>query len=222
MSEATQTQTQTLEQTLNKTDLGHVLYEKRNLFMGLILGILVVVLGYVFWNQTKESKALEISVQVFEFQEKTWKGAKEGKVSIPELVKSFEALDQTVQLAPVMVPVGLEMGKFLAEKGSLAESEAILSKLNTTHPISSFFVAMQRAVVLEKLNKVPEAIAVLEKVAQDKESLMAAKVNLELGRLNLINGDKGKAQTHFTYVESTFPNDEHAKLAKLYLAKLAQ
>jgi predicted negative regulator of RcsB-dependent stress response len=220
MSEATQTQT--LEQTLNKTDLGHIIYEKRNLFISLIVAILVAVLGYVFWNQSKETKALETSVQVFDFQEKTWKGAKEGKVSLPELVKTFDNLDQSVKSAPVMVPVGLEMGKFLAEKNALVEADSILSQLNTTHPISSFFVAMQRAVVLEKLNKIPEAIAVLEKVAQDKESLMAAKVNLELGRLNLANGDKGKAQTHFTYVESTYPNDEHAKLAKLYLAKLAQ
>ena len=51
---------------------------------------------------------------------------------------------------------------------------------------------------------------------------MAARVNLELGRLNLLNGEKGKAQTHLEYVISTFPNDEEAKVAKLYLGKLAQ
>jgi peptidyl-tRNA hydrolase len=51
---------------------------------------------------------------------------------------------------------------------------------------------------------------------------MAARVNNELGRLNLAKGEKGKAQTHFEYVLNTFPNDEQAKLSKLYLGKLAQ
>jgi tetratricopeptide (TPR) repeat protein len=88
--------------------------------------------------------------------------------------------------------------------------------------VSAFFVGTQRAVILEKLNKIPEAIAVLEKLAQDKEAFLAAKINLELGRLNLMNGEKGKAQTHFEYVINTFPNDEQAKLAKLYMGKLAQ
>ncbi len=35
MSDVTQTQTQTLEQTLNKTDFGHVLYENRKIFFGI-------------------------------------------------------------------------------------------------------------------------------------------------------------------------------------------
>jgi TolA-binding protein len=92
--------------------------------------------------------------------------------------------------------------------------------VNATHPVSSFFVTMQRAVVLEKLGKLPEAVAVLEGLAKNKEVLMGAKVNFELGRLNLLNGEKGKAQTQFEYVINTFPNDEQAKLAKLYMAKL--
>lgn len=220
MSEATQTQT--LEQSLNKTDFGHMIYEYRKVLMAVILAVLVGASGYVLWKQSKNSEALENSVKVFEFQTKTWDGAKDNKVSIPELLRMFEGLDKEVQSSPVMIPIGLEMGKFLMDKGALNEAESILSKLDTTHHVSAFFVGMQRAVILEKLGKVEEAIAVLEKLAQNKEALMAAKINLELGRLNLMKGEKGKAQTHFEYVINTFPNDEHAKLAKLYLGKLAQ
>ena len=220
MSDATQTQT--LEQSLNKTDFGHVIYENRKTFIGIILAILVGLAAFVLWRQSKKSQSHDVSVQVFEFRTKTWEGAKEGKVAIPELLKQFEALNKDVQSAPVMVPVALEMGKFLFEKGSLNEAEAILSKVQVTHPVSAFFVGMQRSVILEKLGKLPEAILVLENLAKDKEVLMSAKVNLELGRLNLLNGEKGKAQTHFEYVINTFPNDEQAKLAKLYMAKLAQ
>ncbi len=216
------TQTQTLEQTLNKTDFGHTIYEYRKILFGIVIAILIAVTGFTIWRQAQKSQAQDISIKVFEFRTKTWEGTKDGKVSDAELVKVFEGLDKEVQASPVMVPVALEMGKFLTEKNLLAEAESVLSKVNISHPVAAFFVGMQRAVILEKSNRVPEAIAVLEKLSKDKDGLMSAKVNLELGRLNLANGEKGKAQTHLEYVINTYPNDEHAKLAKLYMAKLAQ
>lgn len=220
MSDATQTPT--IEQSLNKTDFGHVIFENRKILIGAVVAFLLAVSGYVIWKQVKKSQAHDVSVQVFEFRAKTWEGAKEGKVAPAELVKQFTTLSSEVQSSPVMVPVALEMGKFLMDKGALTEADSILSKVNGTHSVSRFFLGMQRAVILEKMNNVPEAVAVLENLAKDKEVLMAAKVNLELGRLNLMNGEKGKAQTHFEYVINTFPNDEQAKLAKLYMAKLGQ
>jgi len=220
MSDATQNQT--IEQSLNKTDFGHVIYENRKLLIAAVIAFLVAVSGYVVWKQIKKSQAHDVSVQVFEFREKTWEGAKGGKVAPTELVKQFESLPSDVQSSPIMVPVALEIGKFLMDKGALNEADSILSKVNGSHAVSRFFLGMQRAVILEKMNKIPEAVAVLENIAKDKEVLMAAKVNFELGRLNLMNGEKGKAQTHFEYVINTFPNDEQAKLAKLYMAKSVQ
>lgn len=216
------TQNPTLEQTLDRTDFGHFIYENRKAFMAAIVAVVVAITGYVLFKQSQKSAAQAVSIKVFEFRTKTWDGAKEGKVAPAELVKVFLALDKEVQTSPVMVPVALEMGKFLAEKNALTEADSVLSKVSTAHPVAAFFVDMQRAVILEKAGRVPEAIAVLETLAKDKEVLMAAKVNLELGRLNLANGEKAKAQTHFDYVINTFPNDESAKLAKLYMAKLAQ
>lgn len=220
MSEATQTQT--LEQTLNKTDLGHVIYENRKIFFGILIAILVGATGYTFWKQSQKSAALETSVKVFEFQSGIWADVKSGKTGIPELVKAYEGLDTKVQTAPIMVPVVLEMSKFLADKGNYTEADAILSKVSgkVEHPVTSFFVSMQRAVVLEKLGKLDEAIAVVEPLVKAKDGLMPAKTSLELGRLYLMKGEKGKAQTQFDYVLNTFPNDEQAKLAKLYLQEL--
>lgn len=222
MSDATQSQNQSLEQTLNKTDFGHVIYENRKIFIGIIIAILLAAAGYAIWKNSQKSEAQEVSIKVFDFRTKTWDSAREGKLAPSELAKAFENLDKETQTSPVMVPVALEMGKFLTEKGSLAEADLILSKVDTSHPVAAFFVKMQRSVALEKAGKVPEAIAVLETLAKEKDVLMGAKVNLELGRLNLANGDKGKAQTHLEYVINTYPNDENAKLAKLYMAKLAQ
>ncbi len=220
MSEATQTQTQTLEQTLNRTDFGHLIFEYRKVMFALIAAVLVAVMGFSLWKQSQKSQAEAVSAKVYQFQSQTWSSVKEGKLASTELPKLFDALDQDVKSAPIMIPLALEMGKFLHDKGQFVEAELILSKINAVHPIGQFFVSSQRAIILEKLNKIPEAIAVLELAAKNKEALMAAKLNLELGRLNLLNGEKAKAKTHFEYILSTYPNDDMAKLAKLYMGKM--
>jgi predicted negative regulator of RcsB-dependent stress response len=220
MSEATQTQT--LEQTLNKTDLGHTVYENRKVFFAALIAVLVGSMGYLGWKQQSHKSAQESSLKVFEFQNGTWADVKSGKTPATDLAKTFDSLDESVKKSPVMVPVALEIGKFLHEKGQLAEAEQILSKVNTKHPVSSFFVGMQRAAILEKLGKTDEAIAVLEPMAQNKEALMPAKISLDLGRLYLLKGEKGKAQTQFDYIINTFPNDDQAKLAKLYLSQITK
>ena len=222
MSEATQTQTQTLEQTLNKTDLGHVIYENRKIFFAILVAILVGATGFLFWKQSQKRAALENSVKAFEFQSGIWTDVKSGKSAVPELVNAFSGLSSEVQNAPIMIPVILEMGKFLYEKGNYSEAEAILSKVSSKHPVSAFFISLQRAVILEKLGKMDEAINILEPLAQNKDGLMPAKISLELGRLYLSKGEKGKAQTQFDYIINTFPNDELAKMAKLYLQQLAK
>lgn len=217
------TQTPTLEQTLNTTDLGHTIFEHRKTFFGILIAVLLGATGYVLWKQSQNSSALQNSVKVFEFQSGAWADAKAGKVAAPELVKTFEALDKKIQTAPVMLPIVLEMGKFLYEKGSLTEADAILEKASahTKHPVSTFFISMQRAVILEKLENIDGAISVLEPLAQNKDAILPAKVSVELGRLYLSKGEKAKAQTQFDYVLTTFPNDEQAKLAKLYLSQIA-
>src|SRR5690606_12322703 len=139
MSEATQGQS--IEQTLNKTDLGHSIYEHRKTLFAVVIAVLIGATGYALWQQMQKSSALENSEKVFEFQSGAWADAKAGKKTVPDLVKSFEELDKNIQTAPVMLPIILEMSKFLYEKGNYAEAEAILSKVTGSynHPVSAFF-----------------------------------------------------------------------------------
>ncbi len=221
MSDATQTPT--LEQTLNRTDFGHFMYENRKVFFGALLAVLICILAFIGWKQSQEASALEKSVKVFEFHTRTWEEAKAGKITPQELVQKYTSLPSDIHNSPVMVPVALEIGKFLFEKGAYAEADTVLTKLDVSkNALGKFFVGMQRYVVLEKLGKTDEAIATLEEVLKQEGGFMNALVATELGRLYLAKGEKGKAQSQFDYVISTFPNDEHAKLAKLYLAQMTK
>ncbi|HXH29585.1 MAG TPA: tetratricopeptide repeat protein [Bacteriovoracaceae bacterium] len=221
MTEATQAPTPTVEQTLNKTDFGHMVYEYRKLFFGLLIAVLVAATGYTIWKQAQQSSALEDSEKVFKFQTTTWSEAKAGKRTPQELVSAFDGLDESTRNAPLMLPIVLEMSKFLYEKDLLTEAASLLGKVKfDNHPVSAFFISMQKAVVFEKAGKIDDAIAVLEQLAKGKEALMPGKVSLDLGRLYLLKGEKGKAQTQFEYVITNFPNEEQAKLAKLYMSQL--
>ncbi len=225
MSEATQTQSQTptLEQTLDRTDFGHFMYENRKAFLALLVAVLVSVVGYSVWKESKRSAAMEDSFKAFEFQSKSWTLAKEGKMTPEELVKTFEGLDPKIQASPILVPTILEMSKFFYEKGLSKEADAVLSKASDVkEPVSAFFVNLQRSVILEKMGNVEGAITALEKINTSKDSFLPAKVSVELGRLYLLKGDKGKAQTQFENVVSSYPNDSEAKIAKLYLSQLGK
>lgn len=221
MSDATQSPT--LQQTLDRTDFGHFLYENRKMFFGALLAAVICVLAFIGWKQSQEASAIDRSVKVFEFQSKTWTDAKAGKITPKELTDKYAALPDDVKASPVMIPVALEIGKFLFEKGSYAEADAVLSKVDVSkNALGKFFVNMQRYVILEKLGKTDEAITTLEDVVKIEENFMKPVAAVELGRLYLAKGEKGKAQTQFDYVVTTFPNDEHAKLAKLYLAQMSK
>jgi predicted negative regulator of RcsB-dependent stress response len=121
-----------------------------------------------------------------------------------------------------MVPTLLEMGKFLFDKDLAADADSVLSYgAEIKEPALAFFLNLQRAVIQEKLGKTDEAIASLQKIS-GKDSFMPARVGVELGRLYLQKGDKGKAQSQLENVISTYPNDSEAKMAKLYLGQMSR
>lgn len=213
--------TPTIEQSLNKTDLGHEIYEHRKYYIAGLILIVVAALGFSFWKQMATKNKEESSVKVFEFQTKVWSQVKTQKLTTDELIKGYRDLSADVKKSPVMLPLAFEMSKYLVEQNKLAEADEVLSafEVGQGSAITSTFVAFQRAVVLESLTKVDDAIALLEKVAQNKDSILKPKLYLEIGRLSLLKGDKVKAKTNFDYVIGNYPNDEYAKLAKLYLPK---
>lgn len=221
MSEATQTADQ-IEKQLDKTDFGHFVYTYRKLLLSIFVAIVLGATGYLLWKQSKESSALKRADEVYSFASTSWAEAKSGKLAPEALVKNFESLPADIRKSPSMVPVVLEMGNFLAEKGLNKEANEILMNAEGLDELGNYFVGMQRVVVLERLGQDDEAISILEKLNSQKNLPLPQKVSLELGRFYMKKGDKAKAQTQFQDVISTYPNDDYAKIAKLYLIQLGK
>lgn len=218
MSETTPSQS--LEETLNKTDLGQVIYEKKLLIGGLLAAVLVVVIGWMAISNFKLSQQRKGSALVFEFQNEFWEKAKAGSISVDELIAGFNSLDESAKSSASILPLALEMSKFLAEKNASKEALELLSGVKASNSLSRFFITHQKTVFLENEGKIDEAISVIEEAKKSKELLMPAYLELVLGRLYLVKKNFNEAKAVFESIITTYPNDEEAKIAKLYLGEI--
>lgn len=218
MSETTPTQS--LEETLNKTDLGHMIYEKKNLIGALLVAILVGAIGWMSVSNIKLSQKRKGSQQVFDFQNETWEKVKAGSLTPDDLVSKFEVLEDSAKSSAAMIPLALEISKFLSEKEAYESALSILNGVKNSNPLINFFIVHQRAILLEKTGKTDEAIGAIEEAKKSKDALMPAHLELELGRLHFAKQDFNQAKAIFESIINTYPNDEEAKLAKLYLGEI--
>jgi predicted negative regulator of RcsB-dependent stress response len=209
-----------MEETLNKTDLGHVLYEKRKLLVTVMIALFVAVIAWMSVSSIKTAQEKKSSQLVFDFQNETWSKAKAGTLSVDELMTKFKALDEVAKSSAAMLPLSLEMSKFLVEKDAHQQALSLLEEVNPSHELSKFFIVHQRAVLLEKVGKIDEAIKVITDAKKSNELLMPAHIELELGRLYLVKKDFTQAKSIFEEIINKYGNDEEAKTAKLYLGEI--
>lgn len=224
MTTTTQTPTeQTLEQTLNKTDFGHYIYEYRKVFFGLLLAILVGAIGFVLFKQGQASKAEALSAEIYNFNQNEFTPFKAGKIEAEAFVAKLKSLTPEVKGSADMVPLSLEATKLLNEKEKQALAFDVIQDVIQFHQVKNIgylFLAHQYSAIAEDQKKYDEAIKVLESLSSAPYKVLEAKTQLDLGRLYLAKGDKDKAKTIFTDLTVKFPSDELAKIAKLYLQDL--
>lgn len=218
MSETTPSQS--LEETLNKTDLGHVIYEKKNLIGALLVAILVGILAWMGLTKYQKSQQEKGAELAFAFQNDTWAKVKSGGLSTDELLARLAKLDDSTKSSASLLSLSLEMSKFLAEKGEYEKGILLLDQVITKNDMSKFFITHQKAVLFETMGNLDEAIKVIEGVKKGKDSLMPAHLELFLGRLYFVKNDFNHAKAIFEGIINTYPQDEEAKLAKLYLGEI--
>lgn len=215
--------TQTLEQSLNKTDFGHWMFEHRKSFIGAVIATFVLASGWLLYRQYSLQAAKELAAQVYEFEKSVLTEFRTDMLTAADLMTKFTALDAGAKGSPAMLPVALEAATLLDSKGDAANAAKILSDVAAqVKPSSAFYLLLvtTHAALLEKTAQVPQAISAWEAYVASGNKVILAKAYLELGRLYLSQGNTEKARANFDYIVGNYPNDELAKLARLYLQKM--
>lgn len=222
-------ETQTLEQTLEKTDFGHFVNQnKKNILIGLVV-ILVGIGAFSFFQHNSKVQANKALAEIYSYQD--------SKITplLKKAPKDITAEDKESLL------VALEKApmEFFSEANFLASALNISSLLNDKEyaarltPIferflkhtkasdtKMFFIVNKLAVNYENSAQNEKAIETLEKLVAMEMPVLKAKIYLDLGRLYKKTGNLDKARANFNYVVEKHEDSEYAKMAKLYLSQL--
>lgn len=213
----------TLEESLNSTDFGHWLYEYRKAFIAFVGVVFVAASGWLLWKQAKAAKLREMSSEVHRFETANLEELRAGKVAPAEFLTRFNALDENVRSSTPMVPVALQASQIMNEKGAPGEALAVLKPLadNVAPKDTAFiFLAHNYATLAENNGQADEAIKVLESYVSSGHKVFLVKAYLDLGRLYLAKNDAANAKKNLDYIVANHPNDELAKMARLYLQRV--
>jgi predicted negative regulator of RcsB-dependent stress response len=223
MADTTTAPTNTLEESLNKTDFGHWMYENRKLFIAAVFVVFVIASGWLFYKQMQKQEAQKNSAEVYAFEMENMEGFRTGKLAIADFLTKFNALSLNAKTSPSMLPIVLEASRFMDEKGESKKAEEMLKVVIEALGVKSpyyVFLAFNYASLLEKNGNAQAALTVYADYVKAGQKLMLAQAYLELGRVHLKLGQMTEAKTHLDFVVANYPNDEATKLAKLYIQKL--
>jgi predicted negative regulator of RcsB-dependent stress response len=218
-----------VEETLNKTDLGHIINENKRPIM-IVFGIaLVLILGYSVMTSVQATKHKEKLDKVFTIEQTvftTFLGLKDGEIK-PEQLTSFKTamagISNEFLAHPSLTPPFIEALNKLDTAQALDDSvlkmaQTWIGKMDKRGHMYTIS-AIRVAGLLEDRSKADESIAILEGIIANKTEFLLDRVNFDLGRIFYKKGNKEKATAHLTKVMET-EQSEFKTIAKIYLSEL--
>ena len=217
----TNQETQTLEETLDKTDLGHVINENKKpiLIAGAI--IVIAIIAYSIMNQIAAKGKYEKLDRVFSVEQSVFNTFMEDKTKATAFKIALSKINNELVADPNLIPVFMSAINKLDQAGevdlnTIAIADKWMQKLNKSNALFLFF-AMRIAALKEDAKQTKEAIAILESLVGHKTNLLKDKIHFDLGRMYLASGDKTTANERFKFLFDNHKDSQFAKLAKLYL-----
>jgi len=215
-------ETQTLEETLNKTDFGHMINEnKKPILIGAFI-VVALILGFSIYKSQSESKLNEALSDAYTFRVDVLDAYSADKVKKEIVLEKLISLPTNLVGQASLVPALLKAVDKLAQDGLVKESVAVLenwqSKFNKNEYMF-YFVGLKLAAFYENASENTKAITLLEQLLASKKDSAKAKIYLDLGRLYLLTDNKEKAKSNLNFVINNHKDSEYAKIAKLYIGQ---
>ena len=220
-------ETQTLEQTLEKTDLGHFVNTNKNAILAAAAVLLASIAGFSMYKYNADKSYQEHLSAVYKFQSTNitpFLELKEIKTQdIDKVISDLKNAPVEVVKNPNFLSVLFDVTRKLEQEKNATQLipvyEAVIKNYRPKE-YAYFFLALKLAVLYEDNGKIDETITLLESIVSANHDILKSKVYLDLGRLYKQKGESDKARANFDYIIKNDKNSEYAKLAGLFLMQL--
>lgn len=237
----TQEQTQSLEQTLERTDFGHFVNQNKKTVLILSAVIVIGVLSYTIFNYQSSKADQKKLAELYQVSESVETILEPTRLKAPQVgVKNEEPKKLTQEDAQKLIGLVNNMSVDIAKMPStvplvlsvLNEIERAELEVDTTAVLEKYikyyspkesiylYLGFKLAVVYENAGNTKGAIDILEKMVAANTKILEAKIYLDLGRLYLAEGQADKAKANFEYITKNHANTEYSKLADLYMMEM--
>lgn len=216
-------ETQTLEQTLEKTDFGHVINENKKGILIAAAVLVVLIAGFSIWNHQSKKSYENNLTQVYTFKIDVVDKYVDGKLDEKDFLTKINSLPANLKGQATLVPSLFKAVDKLNTAGKTKEAVTILEGWTEQFNKGSynfFFIAMKLAPMYENAGELDKAIALTQKLIASSIEVSKAQNYLNLGRLYIQKDDKVKAKESFDFILKNHDKSQAAKLAKLYLQSL--
>ena len=221
----TNQEAQTLEETLEKTDLGHIINEnKKSVMIAGAVGI-VLIIGYVIFSRVQTNQQNERLNKVASIETtlvEPFLGPK-STMKAEEVISKLESLDGSLFSEPSIYPSMIAVLQKLNEEGKLTNSILVKAQtwLDKNDERSEIYLlgGLAMATLWEDQGGTDQALEIYTELIKRPEELLKDKIFFHAGRLHLKKGNKEEAQKHFDYIFKKHKDSQYAKLARLYLSE---
>ncbi len=223
---ATNQEAQTLDETLNKTDLGHVINEHRKSVLIAAAVMITVIIGYAIFDQISIQNKNEKLDRLFTVEQTVFKPFLEQKENADSatFITSLNGINNELIAEPNLIPLFMESLNKLSQLGKMdaaviATTQKWLDRMNKSSFLHTL-LAVRLAALYEDAAQLDKAITTLELLLANKKDLLKDKIYFELGRMYLAKGDKNLAKERFDYLFENHAQSEFAKNAKILMSEL--
>lgn len=217
---------QTLEETLNRTDLGHMVNQYKKLILMAAAFVVLGIIAYSLINQQQVKKRLVILDKAYEVEQEVFANFLKDKKNASQFLEAMKGIDKSLVGHPNLIPSFIESLNKLGEKNQVTpEIIAVAARWQKNirkSNLLNLFMSIKLASLYEDAGKIDKAIKSLELLVSNSSKIMKDKIHFDLGRLYLKKGDAKTAKERFDVIlnDKEKSNTEYAKLAKLYLSEI--
>ena len=205
---------------LRQTELGNVVADNKNLIIAILILFIIGAAGFGFYRQNLVEQNKEVAQKVFALETTTLKDFKDGKMEATQFLSAFNSTLGSHKSLTVYTAAALGAFDALAQKGNFKEGLSLIKDLVGTNTYQNYALTTRKAVALENNGDFSGAIAALSLINSKDYESVKGKVNLDLGRLSVLSGDKAQAKTYFEEVLKANAQKEFKSLASYYLGQL--